>query len=341
MSSNISIGMKIAFFEIEDWEKDYIESKLKNHELYFFKEPLTAENVSKIKDIEIISVFINSPLTKEVFNKLPKLSMITTRSTGFDHIDVATCKKLGKVVVCNVPHYGTHTVAEHTFALILGLSRKLYLSLERTKHGEFNHNHLTGFDLYDKTIGIVGFGDIGSSVMNIAKGFGMHVVAYSHHPDEKIARKLSITFMSLNELLKVSDIITLHVPYAKETHHIINKRNIKKFKKGSLLINTARGGLVETEAIIYGLEKGILQGVGMDVLEEENIIEEEKEILTKHFVKSSELRTLYLDHILMSDERVIITPHNAFNSIEALHIILDVTIENILDFIQHKPQNMV
>lgn len=332
--------MKIAFFETEDWEKSYLENKLTGHKLQFFPEPLSKENISKIKDVEALSIFIDSPITKDLIEHLPNLKIITTRSTGFDHIETSLRKKKD-LVVCNVPHYGTHTVAEHTFALILGLSRKLYLSLERTKHGEFNHNHLTGFDLYDKTIGIVGMGDIGESVVRIAKGFGMHVVVFSRHPDEKIARKLGITFLNLKELLGVSDVITLHVPYTKETHHIINKKNIKKFKKGSLLINTARGGLVETDAVVYGLEKGILQGIGMDVLEEENLIGEERQILSKQFIKNSELRTLYLDHVLMSDERVIITPHNAFNSIEALHVILDVTVENILKFTKNTPQNVV
>jgi len=332
--------MKIAFFEIEPWEKAYLEKKLSGHEVLFFEEPLTKENVAQIKDVEAISVFLASLITKELIDHLPNLRLITTRSTGYDHIDVA-CRKYKDVVICNVPHYGTHTVAEHTFALILGLSRKLFLSIERTKHGEFDHNELTGFDLYDKTIGIVGMGDIGTSVIRIAKGFGMHVVAFSRHPDEKLARKLGITFLSLAELLAASDIVTLHLPYTKETHHIINRKNIKKFKKGSLLINTARGPLIATDAIVYGLEKGILAGVGLDVLEQENMIQEERQILTKHFIKNSNFKTLYLDHVLMNQENVIITPHNAFNSTEALQMILDVTVANILEFIEQKPQNTI
>jgi len=335
-----SVEMKIAFFETEDWEQKYFEDKLKGHELQFFPHPLDKKDVSEIKEVEVLCVFISSPVTKEIVDNLPKLKMITTRSTGFDHID-SDLRKKKDLIVCNVPHYGTHTVAEHTFALILSLSRKLYLSFERIKHGEFSHENLTGFDLYDKTLGIIGMGDIGTSVINIAKGFGMHVVAFSRHPDEKIAKKLGITFLNLNELLGAADVVSLHVPYTKETHHMINKKTIKKFKKGSLLINTARGGLVQTEAIVYGLEKGILQGAGVDVLEEENLINEERQLLSKHFIKDKELKTLYMNHMLMSDERVAITPHNAFNSTEALHIILDVTIENILQFVAQKPQNVV
>jgi D-lactate dehydrogenase len=167
------------------------------------------------------------------------------------------------------------------------------------------------------------------------------VVVYSRHPDEKIAKKLGVTFLNLNELFSASDVVTLHVPYTKETHHMINKKTIKRFKKGSLLINTARGGLVQTEAIVYGLAKGFIQGAGVDVLEEENMIKEERQILSKHFIKSSDLKMLYMNHTLMSDERVVITPHNAFNSNEALQIILDVTVENILNFAKNTPQNVI
>jgi len=152
---------------------------------------------------------------------------------------------------------------------------------------------------------------------------------------------LGITFLTLKELFAVSDVVTLHVPYTKETHHLINKRNIKRFKKGSLLINTARGGLIETEAILYGLDKGILRGVGLDVLEYEDTIKEERQILTENFLKNSNFKTLYFDHILMNRENVLITPHNAFNSTEALKKILDVTVENIVHFQQQTPQNIV
>lgn len=332
--------MKIAFFEVEGWEKEYIEKKLVGHELVFFPDPLTIENADQFKDAEIISVFVTSPVPKAVLAKLPKVKLVTTRSTGYDHIDVPFCQQKD-VLVCYVPHYGTHTVAEHTFALILGLTRKIYASIDRTRQGSFDNRDLTGMDLYNKTLGIVGLGDIGASVMQIAKGFGMHVVAYSHHPNEAMAREMGITFLDLKELFALSDIVTIHVPYTKKTHHLINKKNIKKFKKGSLLINTARGGIVETEALLYGLDKGILGGAGLDVLEDEVAIEEERQIMTAQFQKRPDFKTLYYDHLLMGKENVIVTPHNAFNSQEALRMILDVTIQNIFDFVQKKPQNIV
>ena len=282
--------MKIAFFEVEGWEKTYLEQKLAGNELQFYSTPLREEHIPDLQNTEVISTFIDSAVTKELLDQLPKLRLITTRSTGYDHIDMV-CTKYKNIITCNVPHYGTHTVAEHTFALILALSRKLFESVERTKRGEFDHNDLTGFDLFGKTIGIVGLGDIGESVLRMAKGFGMNVVAYAHHPDEDKARKLGLSFLDVKELVSVSDVITLHLPYMKETRHIINKTNIKKFKRGSILINTARGGLIQTEAIIYGLEKGILKGVGLDVLEEEDTIKEERQLLKKDFHKTSNFRT--------------------------------------------------
>lgn len=332
--------MKIAFFETEEWEKEYLSKKLSGNDLIFTPGPLTPENASQFKEVDAMSIFITSRCDQKVLDQLPSLRYLTTRSTGYDHIDLKCCNTK-KITASNVPHYGTHTVAEHTFALILGLSRNIYKSVERTKHGSFIHNELTGFDLFGKTIGIVGLGDIGMSVLRIAKGFGMNVVAYAHHPDEKLARKLGITFLTPKELFAASDIVTLHLPYMKETHHIVNKKTIKKFKKGSLLINTARGPLVDTEAIVFGLEQKILAGVGLDVLEEEDFILKEKQLSTEHFLKSSDYKTLYLDHVLMDCDNVIITPHNAFNSIEALHMILDVTVENIINFEKQNPQNVV
>ncbi|MEK7571026.1 MAG: NAD(P)-dependent oxidoreductase [Patescibacteria group bacterium] len=332
--------MKIAFFEVETWEQIYLQKKLADHTLIFHPEPLTKENASQFADVDIVSIFITSHPTKEVLDKMPNLKLISTRSTGYDHIDVPFCRKK-RVVVCYVPHYGTHTVAEHTFALILGLTRKIYASLQRTKQGQFDHHELTGMDISGKTLGILGLGDIGIAVSKIAKGFGMKVVAYARHPDEKLARKYGITFLTVNQLLGASDIVSIHLPYTKQTQHLINKRNIKRFKKGSLLINTARGGIVETEAILFGLEKGILGGAGLDVLEQEGIIEEEREILTERFQKRPDFETLYYNHLLMNNENVIVTPHNAFNSREALQMILDVTVQNILDFAEQKPQNMV
>jgi len=324
--------MKIAFFEIEDWEKDYLLKNLKGYKMSFFPEPLG--NLSKIKDCEIISPFIYSKINKEVLDSLPKLKLISTRSTGFDHIDIKEAKKRG-VIVSNVPFYGENTVAEHTFALILALSRKIYQSIERTKKGDFSLDGLKGFDLKGKTLGIIGLGHIGQHVARMAKGFEMKVIAFDVHKDQK-----SVKYVPLSYLLKNSDIISLHAPYNKKTHHLINKKNIKDIKKGSLLINTARGGLVETAALIESLSNGILKGAGLDVLEEECFIKEERELLSKELPKTCDLKTVLRNHLLLHQNNVIITPHNAFNSKEALERILESTVSNIKSFIKNKPTNI-
>lgn len=333
--------MNIAFFEIEEWEIPFLQKKLNDHTLTFTTKHLDEEEVKKLSETEVLSVFIYSPLPAEVLEKMPKLRLVVTRSTGFDHIDLNYCKKKN-ITVCNIPNYGANTVAEHTFALLLALSRQLVPSIERTRRGNFEiDDTLRGFDLHKKTIGVIGLGHIGTEVIRMAKGFGMHVVAYTAHPSEEIARKLRITFLSLPELLKVSDVVTLHVPYSKKTHHLINKKNIKKFKKGSVLLNTARGGLIETEAIVYGLNNSILRGVGLDVLEEECGIKEERQLLAAHFKQECDLRTQLFNHILLSKDNVLITPHNAFNSTEALQRILEVTVEDIDGFVENKPLNTV
>lgn len=332
--------MKIAFFEIKDWEKEYLSSRLNGNDLSFFPEPLASENIDGIKDCEIVSPFIYSNINKDDLPKLPNLKFISTRSTGFDHIDVVGAKEKN-ILVSNVPFYGENTVAEHTFALILTLSRKIFQSLEKVKKGDFSLDGLMGFDLKGKTIGIIGLGHIGQHVARIANGFEMNVLVYDLHQDKKLAKKFGVKYVSLEELLKTSDIVTLHCPFNKETEHLINLENISLIKKGAYLINTARGGLVDTTALIKALNDKTLAGAGLDVLEEELFIKEEAELLSEDFFKKNDAQTIIENHILLFKENVVITPHNAFNSKEALERILDTTIENINAFIKRKPINLV
>lgn len=331
--------IKIAFFEIEDWEKDYLQKELKNYQTSFFEDPLTSKNISQIKDCQIISFFIYSEIDKNILAVLPNLKFITTRSTGFDHIDIKEASKR-KILVSNVPFYGENTVAEHTFALILALSRKIYQSIKRTRKGDFSLDGLEGFDLKGKTLGIVGIGHIGRHVARIAKGLEMKVIVCDPKKDKKIAKELNFKYVGLEYLLKNSDIITLHVPYNKQTHHLINKKNISLIKKGAYLINTARGGVVETEALAKALGEGILAGAGLDVLEQECFIKEERELLSKEFPKKCDLKTVLRNHLLIHQENVIVTPHNAFNSKEALERILETTVLNIKSFLKNKPINL-
>ncbi len=332
--------MKIVFFETEDWEKDYLSSAIKDNQLSFDSEPLTSESLNTAKDCEILSPFIYSKVDKAVLDSLPNLKFIATRSTGFDHIDIKECQKRN-ISVSNVPYYGENTVAEHTFALILALSRKIYQSAERTKKSDFSLDGLRGFDLKGRTLRIVGLGHIGQHVARIANGFEMNVIACDQKEDKKLAKSLKLKYVSLEDLLKNSDIISLHVPLNDQTKHLINQQNADLIKRGAILINTARGGLIETEALVEALGKGILAGAGLDVLEEECFIKEERELLSKEFPKKCDLKTALQNHILLQQENVIITPHNAFNSKEALERILETTILNIQSFLKNKAINKV
>jgi D-lactate dehydrogenase len=330
----------IAFFEVEEWEKEYLHKAFPNDKLLFSEEKAhDASLAPEFYQATIISTFIYSQLSPEILQKFPNVKIIATRSTGYDHIDINYCQSKN-ITVVNVPSYGAHTVAEHTFALILALSRKLVRTVNRAKRGDFELHDLTGFDLAGKTIGVIGAGKIGDKVVRLSRAFEMNVLLYTRHPEE-VAGKEGIKAVDLDELFANSDIVTLHVPYTKETHHMINKENIQKFKKGSILINTARGPLIETEAILHGLESGILKGAGLDVLEEECGLKEERELLTTEFFKSCDIKTQLMDHMLISRDDVLYTSHNGFNSTESVHQILDVTIENMQNLLQGKPSNIV
>ena len=331
---------RIAFFELEEWEMDYLKSALPDVELKLFSDKLVIDNVKDIHDCDALGVFIYSKVSKEIIEKLPKLKLVTTMSTGFDHIDIDECITRG-ISVCNVPTYGANTVAEHTFALILALSRKLVESIDRTRKGDFTIEGLRGFDIRGKTLGIVGCGNIGEHVAKIARGFDMDVIVFDVNKDMQKAKEMGFRYVEFDELLAKSDIISLHAPYNKHTYHMINNGNIQKIKKGAYLINTARGGLVDTEALYNALKQGILAGAGLDVLEEECTIKEEKELLSPEFKKSCDIETVLANHMLMHMKNVIITPHNAFNSREALTRIMDVTSANVKAFIKGKRINEV
>lgn len=331
--------MKIAFFELEGWEKDYLKEKLKNHELNFFEEELNDSNMTQVKDFDIISPFIYSIMKKDVIKQFKNLRFIATRSTGFDHIDINFCNQ-SKIRISNVPSYGENTVAEHTFALILALSRKIHKAYQRTILGNFSLEGLKGFDLKRKTLGLVGLGHIGQHVARMANGFEMDILAYDPFPDKRFVKKYKIKLVALNTLLQNSDIISLHCPLNKNTFHILNKKTMKQIKKGAYLINTARGSLIETDSLVRALDSGNLAGAGLDVIEEESLIKEEKQLLSKNFLKQN-LKNLLKNHILLRFDNVIITPHNAFYSNEALLRILDTTVDNIKSFINKRPINLV
>ena len=317
--------MKIAFFEITDLEKQKFIDAFGTDETVFFEDTIQNVEVEKFKDAETLCVFVHSELTKELLENLPNLKLICTRSTGTDHIDAEYCKEKN-IAIKNVPFYGENTVAEHTFALILSLSRKIHMSYVRSIQGSFTTDGLQGFDLKDKTIGIIGGGRIGLHVARIAKSFGMHVRVYDIHQDTFLAELINFKYVSLEELLKTSDIVSLHVPLNKYTEHIINEDSLKLFKKGALLINTARGGLVDTDALLKALDNKTLSGAGLDVIEGEELLVEEN-IFNSPIEKAAKL--IVASKKLLDNENVVLTPHNAFNSIEAVNRIIDTTIENL------------
>jgi D-lactate dehydrogenase len=330
--------MKYAFFELESWEKDYFQKEITGNELVFFDAPLSDETPD-LATFDVVIIFIHSQMTKALLDKMPNLKFISTMSTGVDHIDLNECKNRG-IIVSNVPTYGETIVAEHTFALLLSISRRLPESIERVKKGNFMPGGLTGFELRGKTIGIIGVGSIGTNVIRIAKGFGMNVILYKRTPDYALEKELGCKFVELPVLYQQSDVITLHIPYTKETHHYVNEEAFFQMKEGVILLNTARGALVDSTALLKALESGKVKAAGLDVLEEEPLLEEEKDLLSQEFDKE-ELMSVLQDHMLVNHPNVVITPHNAFNSQEALHKITETTHENISAFINNAPLNVI
>jgi D-lactate dehydrogenase len=317
--------MKIAFFEIPKEQQDFFKQALSGRaEIVFFEEKLNLDNVSMAKDADIVSGFTNSVISKEIIDLLPNLKLVVTRSTGFDHIDCEYSGDKG-IKVCNVPAYGSETVAEFAFALILTLSRKIREASQALKeNGDYSiPKNVQGFDLGGKTIGVVGTGKIGKNVIHMAHGFGMNVIAYDLYPDLEFAKANNFSYKTLPEVLVGSDIVTLHAPYTKENHHLINKDNISSFKKGIYLINTARGELIETEALVQALQDGTIAGAGLDVLEGE-----------KEFKKGDNIPMLDMPNVVM-------TPHVAFDTKEAEIRIMQTTVDNIKGFIDNILINLV
>jgi D-lactate dehydrogenase len=334
--------MKIAFFELFKHEQDILEKFFPDYDVSYSGEKLTIENVNSYKEVEVISVFTNSVINKEIVDLLPNLKLVNTSSTGYDHVDIEYCKSKN-IKVSNVPSYGSVTVAEFAFTLLLGLSRKIIKANNQLRQDDsFNIIPLRGFDLKGKTLGVVGTGRIGKNVIKIAKGFGMNVIACDMHPDLDFMKENNFEYKTFDEIISNSDVITLHAPFCKENCHIINKETIAKMKKGVYLINTARGELVDTNALIWGLKEGIIAGAGLDVLEGERSLKEEIKVLSSpQAMELKDYKVLVEDHVLIDMPNVIVTPHIAFYSKEAEHEIIKTTEENIKNFIDNKPQNLV
>jgi len=234
--------------------------------------------INVCKGAKVVSCFIYTKFTQDVLNELPQLKLICTRSVGFNHIDLAACEKKG-VTVCNVPDYGSHVIAEHVFALLLSTLRHIPEADDRVEAGEFDYHGLKGMALKGKTIGIVGTGKIGSVVARIAHGFGMHILAMDPHPQEELAQMYGMRYVGKKELFAGSDIITLHVPALKETQHMLNANAFVTMRNGVVIVNTARGELIESDALLDALKSGKVSYALLDVIEHERNFKENKKLI--------------------------------------------------------------
>lgn len=333
--------MTIQYFSGEPWEEAFVRSKLPDQTIGFHEGSLSSMPDLTDPETTIISTFIDSKIGDAEMARFPSLKLIVTRSTGFDHIDVSAAEARG-IAVANVPSYGEHTVAEFAFALLLALSRQVIDADERVRSGTFSPKGLRGFDLSGKTIGVVGCGHIGLHAIKMANGFNMRVLGFDVTRNEELARKMNFTYSTLPELFAQSDIITLHVPYNPHTHHLINKDNIGSIKKGAHLINTSRGAVIETEALVEAIKSGIIAGAALDVLEEEGELSDEMTLLRAPHPNDEHLRTiLNEDHFLIQHPKVIVTPHLAFNTTEAVERIVSTATESIVSFLSGTPTNLV
>ena len=280
----------IQFLEVDS--EDQALMKKNFPEALIIDHPLEGDAiVEACKDAEVLSVFIYSKLPREVILRLPKLKLLCTRSVGYNHIDLEACKEKG-ITVCNVPDYGSHVIAEHVFALLLSQLRHIEKADQRVEKGEFNYHGLRGMSLRGKTIGIVGTGNIGRKVAEIAHGFGMRILAFDRCRTKELEEQCGVQYVAINELFEQSDIISLHLVSNEQTFHIINDVALHRMKKGIILVNTARGELIDTQALISALKGGKIGYALLDVLEHEKNFEENKE--------------------LIGFENVITTPHIAF-----------------------------
>lgn len=337
--------IKTVFFDVKDYEKDVLnQNQPQECDFILIKETFQesfSPDYEKIKDAVILSVFTSSKVPGELLKKLPGLKLIATRSTGYNNVDLEYCKMAG-ITVVNVPGYGDCAVAEFAFALLLNVVRKVSQAYEELKEGRINLQGSIGMDLFAKTIGIIGTGAIGCYTAKIAHGFGMNILSYDPFPKEEIKEKYSVDYVELEELFKNSDIISVHAPSTKENFHMINDKAFSKMKDGVIFINTARGEIVDTGALYRALKSGKVGGAGLDVLECEDVLAREELYLTKiDCVQRECLEKTLINHRMLDMPNVIITPHIAFDTQEAINRILNTTLDNIKNYLNHNVQNKV
>ena len=310
--------MKIAFFSTQQFEKTYFNEMSHQHQIHFFVESLNSHTVLLAEGFDAVCIFVNDELDKACIQKLKKYNIrfIALRCAGFNNVDMDTCHQLN-ISVVRVPQYSPHAVAEYAMGLLLCLNRKIHKAYNRVREGNFDLNGLQGFDLNQKTIGIIGLGAIGSIFAKICLGFGCRVIAY----DPYVASFPNVEMVELTTLLTHADIISLHCPLNPETYHLIDEKHMHLMKPNVMLINTGRGALINSKALIHALKKGKILGVALDVYEQEGGVffgDHSQEI-----IQDDELMRL------VGFPNVIVTSHQGFLTHEALHEIARVTINNL------------
>lgn len=320
--------MRVAFFSAKPYDRHFFvaANRQAGHELHFFESRLTPETCVLAVKVDAICAFVNDQLDAAVLPRLvgQGVRLLALRSAGFNHVDLNLAQQLGLTVV-RVPAYSPHAVAEHTVGLMLALNRKIHRAYARVREGNFALEGLLGFDLHNRTVGIVGTGRIGATVARIMAGFGCRLLAYDPVPNPECTA-LGARYVALPELLGNADVVTLHCPLMPATHHLINAESLQHFKRGGMLINTSRGALIDTGAVIQALKCGTLGALGLDVYEEEADMFFED--LSNQVIQDDVFARL------LTFPNVLITGHQAFFTQEALANIAETTLANLTEFEQ-------
>lgn len=321
----------IHIYDINENEKEILERGLMGHTVSFYAHPISLDTVSS--DADIISIFVSSTVTIDMLDKMPQLKLIACRSAGYNNVPVYEAEKRNINVVV-VPSYGEHTVAEFAFALLLGLTRKVHDSVKTVKENIcLDPLALRGMDLFGKKLGVIGTGKIGKRMISIARGFGMDVIAYDSYESKQDAHALGFMYVTKEDLFRQSDVISLHAPLTPDTQHILNEKAFTLMKDGVYIINTARGELIDTHALLVALNTNKIAGIGLDVVEGEELVKEKCKIVSGYGQETTKLleESFYISSLL-KDERVLLTPHVAYNTKEAVSRIMETTVQNIRDY---------